>query len=533
MIKCAWLEDLNPSESLLPFRIAQENLGQEKGNFEGILQLFIQLFASKVASFGEQKNVLNAENDNSSFVQTGSQTNSNNSNVSLEGIERLGGLNSSGLEVKIEGDTQKEVLLEALNILLTKDEELKNTDIKPLWKELQKEFSSREEIEVSENIDAILLEIIKFLSSNGQNIMEKAEITSIADIEKTEGFFENGSLKEVISQIRALLSEKESNLVGQEKNIRTDFQLNIPANAKSAKTKPKNFEHRTSVNSNIKRPEKNTDFPVSALKIEKSDFENPRMKDAEFKKVINLLSEKNKDRQELSEQAPLQSEGSKNQGSEKNLDRFQLNVEKAIINKIDGPEKANKIKVGEKSVKGLESKEELKGKTSDFVIHQDLKTNSGSLVSKRDMGMTGRTVKFNKTEVIDQIAKKIEVQVKEGKHEISIQLKPKVLGELRIKVGMENGSLKIHFIATTHVAKEILESDLHALRQALGGQGLQVGEFTVALGDDRTAHTRDGKKRGAHSLFSKRQKEREISPIYPSVEKRITFYTKGEIDFWV
>jgi len=225
MIKCAWLEDLNPSESLLPFRIAQENLGQEKGNFEGILQLFIQLFASKVASFGEQKNVLNAENDNSSFVQTGSQTNSNNSNVSLEGIERLGGLNSSGLEVKIEGDTQKEVLLEALNILLTKDEELKNTDIKPLWKELQKEFSSREEIEVSENIDAILLEIIKFLSSNGQNIMEKAEITSIADIEKTEGFFENGSLKEVISQIRALLSEKESNLVGQEKNIRTDLPI--------------------------------------------------------------------------------------------------------------------------------------------------------------------------------------------------------------------------------------------------------------------------------------------------------------------
>ncbi|MDL1971674.1 MAG: flagellar hook-length control protein FliK, partial [Deltaproteobacteria bacterium] len=79
---------------------------------------------------------------------------------------------------------------------------------------------------------------------------------------------------------------------------------------------------------------------------------------------------------------------------------------------------------------------------------------------------------------------KINIQLKERKDEITIRLKPEVLGRLKIKVGWDQGMLKVNFFATTHIAKQALEQNLNILSQMLLQQGLPVGEMSVLLESD-------------------------------------------------
>ena len=86
--------------------------------------------------------------------------------------------------------------------------------------------------------------------------------------------------------------------------------------------------------------------------------------------------------------------------------------------------------------------------------------------------------------ILSQIIEKINIQLKEGKDEITIRLKPEVLGRLKIKVGWDQGMLKVNFFATTHIAKQALEQNLNILSQILLQQGLPVGEMSVLLEPD-------------------------------------------------
>ncbi|MCD6255342.1 MAG: flagellar hook-length control protein FliK [Deltaproteobacteria bacterium] len=87
---------------------------------------------------------------------------------------------------------------------------------------------------------------------------------------------------------------------------------------------------------------------------------------------------------------------------------------------------------------------------------------------------------------------KVNIQLKEGKDEITIRLKPEVLGRLKIKVGWDQGMLKVNFFATTHIAKQVLEQNLNILSQMLLQQGLPVGEMSVLLEPD--GHAPNGRR---------------------------------------
>ena len=118
--------------------------------------------------------------------------------------------------------------------------------------------------------------------------------------------------------------------------------------------------------------------------------------------------------------------------------------------------------------------------------------------------------------ILSQIIEKINIQLKEGKDEITIRLKPEVLGRLKIKVGWDQGMLKVNFFATTHIAKQALEQNLNILSQMLLQQGLPVGEMSVLLEPDghapnsRRELVRYPKKIGTITHFVK-----SVSPEVP------------------
>ena len=86
------------------------------------------------------------------------------------------------------------------------------------------------------------------------------------------------------------------------------------------------------------------------------------------------------------------------------------------------------------------------------------------------------------SQVSDNFVEKFDMLLAGGKGEARIQLHPKHLGELKIHLLVENGSMKAVLDASTHQVKELLEANLQSLRQSLESQGIQVGRFDVSVG---------------------------------------------------
>ncbi|MGM9570618.1 MAG: flagellar hook-length control protein FliK, partial [bacterium] len=83
--------------------------------------------------------------------------------------------------------------------------------------------------------------------------------------------------------------------------------------------------------------------------------------------------------------------------------------------------------------------------------------------------------------VLDQVVKKVEIDLKPGQTEMRMQLKPENLGEVQMKVVVEDGKLNAHFLTSTATAKEALEANVQQLKQSLQEQGVRVEKIAVLL----------------------------------------------------
>lgn len=66
--------------------------------------------------------------------------------------------------------------------------------------------------------------------------------------------------------------------------------------------------------------------------------------------------------------------------------------------------------------------------------------------------------------------------------EMAISLKPENLGEVKIRISVEAGTLSASFSVTNGLAKELVEGSLAQLRYALSSTGFNVGGLAVWVG---------------------------------------------------
>lgn len=70
-----------------------------------------------------------------------------------------------------------------------------------------------------------------------------------------------------------------------------------------------------------------------------------------------------------------------------------------------------------------------------------------------------------------------------GTADMRIRLKPEHLGDLRLRIMMDEGILSATFTAQSQQVKEILESNMSSLKQSLKDQGINVEKFVVTTGN--------------------------------------------------
>jgi len=77
------------------------------------------------------------------------------------------------------------------------------------------------------------------------------------------------------------------------------------------------------------------------------------------------------------------------------------------------------------------------------------------------------------------LVKQFQLTQGNGISEAKLKLTPEHLGQVDIRIVMNNGVLTAQFIADSPAAREMLENQMAQLRASLSGQGLQVERLEV------------------------------------------------------
>ncbi|AJF07594.1 flagellar hook-length control protein FliK [Geoalkalibacter subterraneus] len=97
---------------------------------------------------------------------------------------------------------------------------------------------------------------------------------------------------------------------------------------------------------------------------------------------------------------------------------------------------------------------------------------------------------MQENQLLDQVARSINLQANGDRSQMTLRLHPEELGELRLELVMEKGGIKAHIHAQTAQVQEVLERHMPRLREAFAQQGLQLDDVEVSL-DSRQSGGRD------------------------------------------
>lgn len=78
-----------------------------------------------------------------------------------------------------------------------------------------------------------------------------------------------------------------------------------------------------------------------------------------------------------------------------------------------------------------------------------------------------------------QVAQGLSAALRQGRGEVTLRLTPKALGELRISLMVQNGSVDARVKPATTEAHRLLEQGVDSLRHALEARGLKVGRIEI------------------------------------------------------
>lgn len=160
--------------------------------------------------------------------------------------------------------------------------------------------------------------------------------------------------------------------------------------------------------------------------------------------------------------------------------------------------------------------------SSQFVKH--FQTGNGTIMQTITSKVSGSGEAF-----IEQIDFKVIGQTKE----LSVQLSPKELGQLNIKIVEQNGSLIAEIKVDNEKAKDFILNEIHLLKEKLEGEGLNVSDVKVDIRQDqRQSQMEQEKQKSSKRIqeiiskhFGEVEEEEEESPA-PTL-------TESEVDYMV
>lgn len=147
------------------------------------------------------------------------------------------------------------------------------------------------------------------------------------------------------------------------------------------------------------------------------------------------------------------------------------------------------------SFNGTDDKKNAGLKTGESDNVQGKKTAAGDLSAacvKYDSNIPKTAVKpdnqihRNADEIFNDIVKRFSLVVKKGGGEARIVLQPEVLGQLKMKMSLNNNVVNTFMVVDNEAVKDLILGKLNILEQNLLQQGFNLGSFQVDVKDKNT-----------------------------------------------
>lgn len=118
---------------------------------------------------------------------------------------------------------------------------------------------------------------------------------------------------------------------------------------------------------------------------------------------------------------------------------------------------------------------------------------------------------------IQQLVKQAQVIIKQGGGEMKLQMSPEGMGQVNLKVAVENGQVNIQMVAHNKETKKMIEEGLTELKASLAAHKLQVDNLKVDLSDGVSKqmqeqladHQRNQAREFAQNFLSNMRDERQ------------------------
>ncbi|HWQ75910.1 MAG TPA: flagellar hook-length control protein FliK [Syntrophomonas sp.] len=99
---------------------------------------------------------------------------------------------------------------------------------------------------------------------------------------------------------------------------------------------------------------------------------------------------------------------------------------------------------------------------------------------------------FTAPSAIDYIAARIAGQVKNGVNSLEISLKPEYLGKLKLQLLSHEGSLSVNIVAHTGETLNLINANLHYIKDSLDQQGIKLTDMNVNLANQERQDSQAG-----------------------------------------
>lgn len=119
-------------------------------------------------------------------------------------------------------------------------------------------------------------------------------------------------------------------------------------------------------------------------------------------------------------------------------------------------------------------------------------------------------------ENVKELIRQAQVALKNGGGEIKMDLKPEGIGQVKLKVSVENGQVNVQMLTDNDASKRLLEKGFHELKASLAAEQLKVENLQVDIGreiqkqmDQNTDNSREQARQFANDVMAQLRDERQ------------------------
>jgi len=119
--------------------------------------------------------------------------------------------------------------------------------------------------------------------------------------------------------------------------------------------------------------------------------------------------------------------------------------------------------------------------------------------------------------VVLKIVDEVRLHIAGKTSEVRVQLKPEHLGELSLRVTMQEGELAARLDVSVPAVKAALDAQLPQLREALAQQGIEIHRFDIVADSLMHRQAQQEQQRSRHQGSAKRQTDVDVAETYAAM----------------